>query len=215
MPSRRTLLVLPAALALGLALPVHAAPPRAAVSAPDADEVQQIQTYLNGIQTLQSRFNQVAADGSAASGTIYLERPGHLRLVYDPPLSILIVATGGQIYYYDPKLEQVSQIDVRETPAWFLLRADITLGGDITITDIKHGAGSIRLTLVETNNPEHGRVTLVLSEKPRELRQWTVIDQQNKEVTVTLDDPRYGVALAPTLFQWTDPRPTGSREPGG
>ena len=208
--------MLPAALALGLAPPVHAAPPRAAaLSVPDADEVQRIQTYLNGIQTLQSRFNQVAADGSTASGTIYLDRPGHLRLVYDPPSSILIVATGGQIYHYDPKLDQVSQIDVQETPAWFLLRGDIKLGGDITIVGIEHGADSLRLTLVETEQPEHGQVTLVLSEKPRQLRQWTVVDAQNKQVTVTLDDPRYGVALAAKLFQWTDPRPTSSREPGG
>lgn len=177
--------------------------------------MQQIQAYLNGIQTLQSRFNQVAGDGSTASGTIYLERPGRLRLVYDPPSSVLIVATGGQINYYDPNLDQVSQIDVRETPAWFLLRPDIRLGGDITITGIEHGAGSIRLRLVETDNPEHGEVTLVLSEKPRQLRQWTVVDEQNKQVTVTLDDPQYGVALAPTLFEWSDPRPTSSREPGG
>jgi outer membrane lipoprotein-sorting protein len=210
-PTRRALLMLPAIFALGAALPAHAASPSGA----DAAELQQVQAYLNGIKTLQSRFNQVAADGSTASGMIYLERPGHLRLVYDAPSSILIVATGGQIYYYDPKLNQVSQIDVQETPAWFLLRSDVQLGGDITVAGIQHGADTLRISMVETKNPERGRVTMVLSEKPMQLRQWTVIDAQNKQVTVTLDNPQYGVALKPSLFQWSDPRPAASKEPGG
>lgn len=213
--TRRALLALP--LALGPAWPAHAFFPvrPAELSPADKALVQQIQAYLNGIKTLQSHFEQVAADGSAASGTLYLERSDHLRLVYDPPSSILIVATDGEIYYYDPKLQQVSQIDVKDTPAWFLLRSDITLGGDVTVTELKHSADTVRLTMVQTTSPERGRVTMVLSEKPLQLRQWTVVDAQDKEVTVTLDSPQYGVALAQGLFQWTDPRPANAREPGG
>jgi len=68
---------------------------------------------------MQSRFEQVAEDGGVAAGTIYMSRPGKMRIVYDPPSPILIVATDGQIYYYDSKLQQVSRTYVTDTPAWF------------------------------------------------------------------------------------------------
>jgi len=184
----------------------RAAPPRAApLNEKDYQEVLRVQAYLNGIRTLQSRFEQVAQDGGVANGTIYLERPGRMRIVYDAPSPILIVATEGQVYYYDRNLQQVTRTTVDATPAWFLLRDQIKLGGDVTLTRFSHSADAIRLTLVETANPDLGQVTLVLSDQPLELRQWTVLDAQKKQVTVTLADPHYGVLLDPRLFYWTDP----------
>ncbi len=187
---------------------VRAAPPRPAQLDPAARaDVTRVQQYLNAIHTMQSRFEQVADDGGVANGTIYLARPGKMRIVYDPPSPILIVATEGQIYYYDSRLEQVSRTYVNDTPAWFLLRDPISLFGDITVTDFKRAADTLRLTLVETTNPDIGQVTVVLSDKPLELRQWTVLDAQRKQVTVTLENPRFDAPLDPNLFYWTDPRP--------
>jgi outer membrane lipoprotein-sorting protein len=191
-------------LALGaLARPAFAAPP----GPKDADDIARVQVYLNAIHTMQSRFEQVADDGGVAYGTIYMERPGKMRIVYDPPSPILIVATAGQIYYYDSKLQQVSRTTVDDTPAWFLLRDKISLGGDITVTDFQRSADTLRLTLVETKNSGLGLVTVVLSDKPLQLRQWSVLDAQRRRVTVTLQDPAFGVALNANLFNWTDPRP--------
>jgi outer membrane lipoprotein-sorting protein len=130
-----------------------------------------------------------------------------MRIVYDPPVPILIVATDGQIYYYDSKLQQVSRTYVTDTPAWFLLRDPITLTGDITLTGFKQAADTLRLSLVQTKTPDTGEVTIVLSQQPLQLRQWTVIDAQRKQVTVTLENPQFGGALDPNLFNWTDPRP--------
>jgi outer membrane lipoprotein-sorting protein len=188
-----------------------AAAPRAAPLEPkDREAVQRVQAYLNGIRTLQSRFEQVADDGGVAYGTIYLQRPGRMRIVYDPPVPILIVATDGQIYYYDSKLQQVSRTYVNDTPAWFLLRDPIALTSDITVTAFKRQADALRLTLVETKSPDVGEVTILLSDQPMQLRQWTVLDAQRKQVTVTLENPQYGVPLNPNLFNWTDPRPGAS-----
>jgi outer membrane lipoprotein-sorting protein len=55
-----------------------------------------------------------------------------------------------------------------------------------------------------------GQVTVVLTDQPLELRQWMVVDAQRKEVTVTLQNPAFDVALNPNLFYWTDPRPPGA-----
>ena len=198
----------------GLAAALAAAASRARAAVPQAapldeaayQEVLRVQAYLNGIRTMQSRFEQVADNGGVAQGTIYLDRPGRMRIVYDPPSTILIVATGGQVYYYDRNLQQVTRTTVNDTPAWFLLRDRITLGGEVTLTHYARAADTVRVTLVETDNVDLGQVTLVLSEQPLALRQWIILDAQKKQVTVTLQDPQFGVALNPNLFYWTDPR---------
>ncbi len=207
-PSRRLVL---AGLATALALPRAA---RAALKPADQLDLQRIQDYLNGIHTMESPFDLVAGDGTAATGTIYISRPGHMRIVYNPPHPILIVATNDQVYYYDAQLGQVTWTDLDNTPAWFLLQNTVELGGDIRIESVQHTPGALRVTATETKRPERGRVTMLFTEQPLQLRQWTILDAQNKTVTVTLDSPRFGVKLNPQLFDWQDPRNGGSASGG-
>src|SRR5581483_1925260 len=131
-----------------------------------------------------------------------------MRFEYDPPVPVLLVADGRTIYYYDKELQQVSELRVNDTPAGFLLRDRITLSGDVTLTSFEHKPGAIRLGLIETKEPGQGSVVIVLDDKPLLLKQWTVTDPQRKQVTVSLDNPRFGVQLDPKLFYWTDPRPS-------
>lgn len=210
--SRRHLLAwLAAAAALG-AVPARAVPARpAALSPRDEADLTVVQGYLNGIRTLQSRFQQFAEDGSVASGTIYLQRPGKMRIVYDPPMPVLIVADGSTIYYWDSQLQQLQRIGVEDTPAWFLLRPEIQLTGDVTVIGFRREPGVLRIAMTETQHPGQGSLTVVMSERPLELRQWTVIDPQQKQITVALDDPHYGVTLSPDLFVWIDQTPNPLR----
>src|SRR5689334_6588911 len=155
--SRRHVFTALAATALGASLPrlASAAVPRPAALTPqDQAAVQNVQQYLNGIHTLQSRFQQFTPDGGVAQGTIYLQRPGKMRIVYDDPTPILIVADGWAVYYWDKNLQQLSQIGVKDTPAWFLLRPTISLSGDITVTRFERTPGALRLSMVETKNPD-------------------------------------------------------------
>jgi len=173
-----------------------------------------VQDYLNNIHTLQSRFEQVSNDGGVATGTIYLSRPGKMRVEYDPPVPILLVATDNRIWYYDKKLQQVSFFALQDTPAWFLLQPNVRFGGDITVSNLQRDPGVLRVTVNESKNPSLGQATLVMSDKPLQLRKWQITDAQRKQVTVTLDDPHYGAALNPQLFYWTDPRPPNLRDGG-
>jgi outer membrane lipoprotein-sorting protein len=202
--TRRHLLAALAAAAALRALPGRAEIARAArLSAQDTATLSEVQHYLDGIRTLRSRFQQFAQDGGVASGTIYLQRPGKMRIVYDPPTPILIVSDGNAVYYWDSKLEQLSQIGVEDTPAWFLLRPEIKLSGDVTVTGFRREPGVLRIAMTETKSPDQGSLTVVMSERPFELRQWTVVDPQQRQVTVMLESPEYGVPLDPNLFFWT------------
>ncbi|HUC66006.1 MAG TPA: outer membrane lipoprotein carrier protein LolA [Stellaceae bacterium] len=201
--SRRSLLASLAAATAFAAWPARAAQaPAARLSSQDQGDVLQVQRYLNEIRTLQSRFQQFTQDGGVSAGTIYLQRPGKMRIVYDPPTPVLIVSDGSDVFYWDKQLQQLQQIGVEDTPAWFLLRPQIQLTGDVTVTGFRREPGVLRIAMAETAHPDRGNLTVVMSERPLELRQWTVIDPQQKQVTVMLEDPHYGVTLNPDLFVW-------------
>jgi outer membrane lipoprotein-sorting protein len=216
MISRRRLFVRTGALALASSLmplvrATAAAPPKSvALNADQKADVDRVQGYLNGIRTLASRFDQYSGEGNQVSGQLWLARPGRMRFEYDAPVPVLLVANGKNIFYYDKELQQVSELRVEDTPAGFLLRDQITLSGDVTLTRFEHKPGAIRLTIVQTSEPGQGSATLVLDDKPLQLRQWTIVDPQQKEVTVALTDPHYGAPIDEKLFYWTDPRPAGS-----
>jgi outer membrane lipoprotein-sorting protein len=205
------------ALLLGLlglpATSAFAAPPRAAaLSAEDRADVQRVEQYLNGIHSLAAHFQQFAQDGGAAGGRVYVARPGRMRFEYEAPSPILLLADGTWVVYIDNQLKQVSYLPIGSTPAWFLLRDNISLADGVTITKFERGPGVIRISLVENKSPENGVLTLTFADKPLELRQWTIVDQQGKSTTVVLNDTRFGVAVDPKAFTFVDPRDKRPRD---
>jgi outer membrane lipoprotein-sorting protein len=206
-----------AALVLAAAVPMagFAAPPKAVqLSEPDRADLQRAQQWLNGIKTMSARFSQFS-DGGTADGVLYLKRPGNMRFEYDAPTPYMLLANGTWMIYYDKSVEQVTYLPISSTPAWFLLKDDISLGGDVTVTGFERGQGVLRVTIVQTKEPDSGRVTLTFSDKPLELKQWTLTDAQGKRTTVTLNDARYGDPVDPKLFVFNDPRPLqGTRRRG-
>jgi outer membrane lipoprotein-sorting protein len=163
---------------------------------------------------MSARFSQFS-DGGTADGVLYLKRPGNMRFEYDAPTPYMLLANGTWVIYYDKSVEQVTYLPISSTPAWFLLKDDISLGGDVTVTGFERGQGVLRVTNVQTKEPDSGRVTLTFSDKPLELKQWTLTDAQGKRTTVTLNDARYGDPVDPKLFVFNDPRPLqGTRRSG-
>jgi outer membrane lipoprotein-sorting protein len=170
------------------------------------EPIARIEAYLNGIDTLRSSFVQINPDGAQVTGELYYERPDKMRLEYDPPSRILIVADRWQVIYHDRRLKQVSHLLTGSTPLGFLLEEDIALSGDVTVTDVEEAGGELRVTLVQTDEPDQGSITLVFAERPLELRRWTVVDAQGLPTHVVLDGIETGVALDDELFVFRNPR---------
>jgi outer membrane lipoprotein-sorting protein len=182
---------------------VHAAAPAPApLTAQDTLELQRVAAYLNGIRTMTAHFQQVANNGGVSSGKLWVARPGRMRFEYEPPTPITLLADSTSVYYWDKQLNQTSKYELRSTPAWFFLRDPISFGSDVVVTRFENAAGQIRVTVVETQQPDSGSLTLVFSTNPLILRQWTVVDQQGKTTRVTLSDLQFGMALDPKLFQY-------------
>jgi len=190
-----------------LLLALGAAPARA-LSPADQEVVAQAETYFDQVHTLKAHFLQEAGNGAETEGTLYIDRPGKLRLEYQPPSPILVVTDGDSLVYYDKSLQQVSYIDLDSTMAGVLVREHVKLDGDdLKVVAVGHRPGTDIVTVTRRKDPSQGRIALMFSEKPFELRQWQVTDQQGQVTAVTLYDTQSGLALDPSLFVFHDPRP--------
>jgi outer membrane lipoprotein-sorting protein len=211
-------LLLRAGLALALALAavpatVQAKPAVAArLSDQDRADVQRIESYLNGIRTLTSPFLQVAPDGGQSKGMLTMARPGRIRIDYEPPSALLVVGSGGSMAVYDRDLKQTNYVSMDRTPLGVLVREQIRLSGDITVTRFERGSNVLRVTLASTQDADAGAVTLTFDDRPLQLRQWVVTDAQGIDTRVSLLDPKLGVQLDAKLFEFTPPDRGGSRQ---
>lgn len=209
--SRRTLLLAASGALLTGALPrlpAVAAGKRAAapLSAQDKADVARAEDYLNAITTLKARFLQIAGNGAQAEGTAYLSRPGKMRLQYDPPSPMLVVADGTFLIVHDQELGEPSYIPLDSTPAGVLVRDNVKLvGKDVTVTRVVRLPGVLNVSLVEADEPDAGELTLVFSESPFALRQWRVVDAQGTVTTVSLYEAQTGLKLDPKLFEFKNP----------
>ncbi|MEK9900577.1 MAG: outer membrane lipoprotein carrier protein LolA [Rhodospirillaceae bacterium] len=172
----------------------------------DRADLARIEAYLNDLTTMESRFLQFSPDG-VAEGRIMLDRPGRLRIEYAPPVPVLMVASSLLLMYHDTELKQTTFLPVSETPAALLIDEEIRLSGDGTVTAFERAPKAFRITLVETDAPDTGSVTLMFQDAPLRLAKWRVIDAQGTAIDVALLEPRFGVAFknAGELFSTVDP----------
>ena len=214
-PNRRSLLQAGAGLlgaaAFGLAMPrivraqgtqggTQAANQAAQLTDADKADIARVEGYLNSVSTMKASFQQETDNEAIAFGRIYLRRPGRLRVEYDPPSEILLIADGTLLSYYDAELNHIEQVPLKLSPMWFLLRDDVELGGDVTVTTFKKAANVILVGMVQSDEPDAGSVMLELGDNPLELRRWTITDPAGTQVQVSLFNTEFGGTLGPALF---------------
>lgn len=208
-------------LAVALGLGPAGAPARAALpesfqaTAPFEPEHQallaRIETYLDGIDTLEARFVQVTSDGGTAEGRLWVNRPGRARFEYDPPTPLLVVADGLTLNILDLELEEHSSIPLSSTPAYFLLREEISFADGLDVRALARDGNLVRVDLVQTDAPDAGEVRILMTLEPMRLLQWSVVDAQGIETRVTLYDARFGGEISFLRFLVNVPWERGRR----
>ena len=174
----------------------------ARLNSQDKQDLKRISTYLKNLGTIKGGFIQVASNGGTSSGKIFISRPGKMRIEYDPPSPILIIANGTFLIFIDKDLEQVDRYLLKFTPVNFLLQEDIQMEGNITVSSFERARGFLRITVQETNEPERGSLTLTFADKPLMLRKWTVLDSQQIRTNVMLTGIESGMELDTKLFEY-------------
>jgi outer membrane lipoprotein-sorting protein len=199
--TRRALLAVSAGLIAGSLRPAGAALPPS-----DQEAAVRVAAYLDGVRSLKSRFEQLAPNGSYATGMVYLQRPGRLRFDYDPPSKVLLIAQDWRLIFQDASVKQINVVPVAETPLGFLLADKIELSGAITVTQVVRGQGEIAIRVIRTNAADQGSVILYFAKRPMELRRWSVTDAQGLTTQIILVNPQFNVAIDADLFRWRDPQ---------
>ncbi|MCZ6636940.1 MAG: outer membrane lipoprotein carrier protein LolA [Alphaproteobacteria bacterium] len=185
---------------------------RAQIEAVQPGLSAEIERYLNSITTMRSRFLQIAPSGDISRGIVLLSRPGQLRIEYDPPVPVLILTEGNWLMFYDKELEQPSYAPVRDTLAGFLIRKNIRLSDDDVDHKIFRGKGVVRVSITRREAPESGKLTLVFSNSPLRLRQWTITDGRGEETRVALEQPRFNGKIEAKEFEFTLPERENDNE---
>ena len=188
------------ALAALACLPIAAT--ATTLSGADRRDIARVEVYLNTFSSLKARILQQSSTGHLAEGWLYLSRPNRVRLDYRPPASLQIYASGYWLAYVDTELEEVTHVPLSSTPAGFLVRDRISLSGDISVVRVERSMGALRLHVVQTEEPETGRVVLTLQDSPMRLSHWTIIDAQGVETRVSLLDTQFNLKLDEKLFEF-------------
>mgnify|MGYP004711571507 CR=1 FL=1 len=183
-----------------LPLPAMAQAVPAQLRPVDQGWVARVQDTLAQITTLQARFQQIAPDGKAVAGTATLDRPGRMRFDYDSPSPLLLVANDGKVVFQDRSVGQVTVMPLDRTPLGLLLRPDLKLSGDVTVTGFDRKNGQINLQVEKTESPGEGNLTLMFSEAPLALLGWEVVDAQGRTTRIALSDIRTGGSVSQSLF---------------
>ncbi len=124
-----------------------------------------------------------------------------MRFQYDPPAPFLLIADYGVLTFHDAALQQTTNIPLGRTPLGILLAGHVVLSGGVTVTAIQRLPGQVQLTLVRTDSPGDGSLTLIFADQPLALRQWTVVDAQRRETHVTLYNVQIGGTFDQQLFE--------------
>ena len=167
----------------------------------DKADVKRVEKYLNELITLKSKFLQATSTGEFSEGTFYLSRPGKMRIEYDPPAKLLIVADGTWLIYHDIELDQITHLPLGTTTANILLKKKIKLGSsNLKISKVERAPGIIGVTVIPADE-DTGQLTLVFSDKPLKLKKWVVIDPQGITTSVSLLSSQRNISFDEKLFK--------------
>ncbi len=186
---------------ISLLAPTFALMLAAAPALADKLPLAELSRYLNSLGTAEAEFTQINPDGTLTTGTIRISRPGKLRFEYAPPDRTVVMADGQQVAIFDPKSNQPpEQYPLRRTPLHVILAPKVDLGtARMVVAHVEDGHAT-RVTAQDPEHPEYGRIDLIFTPGPTELRQWVITDDGGNQTTMILGEMRKGGRLAARLF---------------
>lgn len=190
----------------GTASVADEAPVAATLTAEQRTILNDVENYLNGIQSLQARFVQIGPQGELSRGDLYLRRPGRLRFAYDPPSALLIVSDGILLNLYDAELEEVTRIPLSQTPLAMLVDETVRFSGKAVVRDVAQRGSKVHVTVIDSDRADEGAMTLIFNYPELALTRWQVHDAQGGTTDLTLTELQYNVPLSGELFFFKDPR---------
>lgn len=176
--------------------------PSDTMSPQDRSDSARVQSAMDALHGLRARFLQVGSDGVTSTGTAWYD-PGWLRLQYDTPARMLVVATGQHLVAHRDADDATTRIALSGNPLGLLLARPRLLSGEIAVTDIQRRPGILQVSLARTANPAQGLLTLIFADQPASLSLigLEAVDARRVRTRIRLLDAQTGLILDPALFR--------------
>ncbi|HEV2563867.1 MAG TPA: outer-membrane lipoprotein carrier protein LolA [Microvirga sp.] len=184
------------------ATPAQAVPAPTAVAAPSSaptptsppgprspeEALDRVNAYFNSIDVMSAYFVQKNPNGQQAEGTLSMRRPGQFHFAYAPPSTLEVVSDGRNVAIRDKKLGTNDVYPVGQTPLKFLVQDNIDLSRDTKVRDVQVGRDGMVTVRFDDSATLGGtsKITLRFDSRANALKQWTIVDAQGYETTVTL-----------------------------
>jgi len=161
----------------------------------------ELSNYFNAFDTFQADFHQFSDDGSLASGVILIKKPGRLRIDYETPEDLLIIASGGQLAIFDPKGDpEPTSFPLKVTPFSIVLKSQINLVGSSNILSHDYNQGETFLSLYDPKYPERGHINLIFSGETPILDRWLIQDESGNITLMSIERYEENIALGDMQF---------------
>ena len=168
------------------------------------DPVSRAEAWFDNITTMRADFIQVASDGTSATGELHLRRPHRMKVIYDLEEPLILLTTPVWLHVDRPNDRTVTSYPISETPLSLILRENVVLQSpEFTTTHVVED-GITRITLTRDVGEAAGELTLEFTNKPFELRRWTIRDAADVATTVTLQNMRFGHRYENKFFAKSD-----------
>ena len=177
-----------------------------ALAAPGAGR-QALDDFLDGLSTLQAKFEQSVLDTENATagqmhGLFLLERPGRFRWDYVVPRKQVILADGRDVWVIEEDLKQVTRHyqkwALKGTPAAFLAM-EAKLEDDFEVVEIGERQGMHWLELLP-RDPESDFNRILLAFADSQLRRLELNDKFGQISRFTFYEIQRNVPIDPQLF---------------
>ena len=175
-----------------------------------ADSLSKISSHLRAMSTMTASFSQTDRSGQLLTGTLTLKQPGKIRFQYQKDANLLIVGDGKALTLIDYEVNQVQRWPISNSPLAALLNPerDLSKYGKIIPT---RNPDVLSVEVRDPKRPEYGVITMVFSKKPGApgglvLDGWVSLDSKNNRTSIRLSNQKFGVPVANSNFNWTDPR---------
>lgn len=170
--------------------------------------LNKVEKAYNKMRTLQAKFAQFNSKmkDDLQTGTIYISRPGQMRLQYEKGSPLEFVATNGFFVYHDKDLEEVNYFELNSTPVEWILRDKLVFDdAGFVVTDVQDVLDEYYITAHKKDAKELGELTLIIDKDTLELKQWDILDIQGIKSTVSLFDIKQNILVDKKIFLFNNP----------
>ena len=181
-----------------------------ALCLPTAAGNNQLEVFLNGLDTFSADFEQVLLNSSGevvetTRGVVRLRRPGMFYWLYSEPYTQKIISDGASLWVYEADLEQVTISDasaaIEDTPA-LIFNSDYNLDRHYQVRELEHEDDSALFELTSKNPESHYRsVHITLSGET--LDGMILYDRLGQTLLLSFHNARRNVDLKEELFRFT------------